>query len=285
MLTEYIGNVSLVEPGQVFVIGGKTVDAASRWQHQQITAFDSTTKTPFCSLLYFTRLDLNLMCGRKATDNVALRISMRFRDELVVRNTRELEEWGEGEISQNLMHANVKNPIVAGEKFKIYILMDDTKFHIAFNNEAYCTYNYRVPVEDIRTIKLDYDVQEVTQVDHRTVYPSPMPVLQHEEPRMVFSNNVPRLFRPGELKRAYAYSEVAIDRSTYLVLGHVIVITGIPYGNPKGWFFIRFTEGASNKQAYHISVRFDPHFLVVRNSMNDNSVYVFHPHHTIIECN
>lgn len=33
MLTEYIGNVTLVEPGQVFVIGGKTVDAASRWQH------------------------------------------------------------------------------------------------------------------------------------------------------------------------------------------------------------------------------------------------------------
>lgn len=30
MLTEYIGNVNPVESGQVFVVGGKTIDAAAR---------------------------------------------------------------------------------------------------------------------------------------------------------------------------------------------------------------------------------------------------------------
>lgn len=51
-----------------------------------------------------------------------------------------------------------------------------------------------------------------------------------------------------------------------------MVITGIPYGNPKGWFFVRFTEGATKKQALHISARFDPHFMMIRNSMNENSM-------------
>ena len=54
--------------------------------------------------------------------------------------------------------------------------------------------------------------------------------------------------------------------------GHVIVITGIPYGNPKGWFLIKFTEAASKRQALHFSVRFEPYFIVVRNSMNENNV-------------
>lgn len=31
MLTEYIGNVNPVESGQIFVIGGKTIDAATRF--------------------------------------------------------------------------------------------------------------------------------------------------------------------------------------------------------------------------------------------------------------
>lgn len=52
-------------------------------------------------------------------------------------------------------------------------------------------------------------------------------------------------------------------------LGHVVVVTGIPYGNPKGWFHLRFTEGVLKKQALHISVRFE-YTEVVRNSMNDS---------------
>lgn len=55
-------------------------------------------------------------------------------------------------------------------------------------------------------------------------------------------------------------------------LGDVIVITAIPYGSPKGWFIIKFTEAASKRQAFHMSVRFEPHFAVVRNSMDDNEV-------------
>lgn len=51
----------------------------------------------------------------------------------------------------------------------------------------------------------------------------------------------------------------------------MIVITAIPYGNPKGWFIISFTEAASKRQALHISVRFAPDFVVVRNTKNENN--------------
>lgn len=53
-------------------------------------------------------------------------------------------------------------------------------------------------------------------------------------------------------------------------VGHVMVITAIPFGNPRGMFAIWFTEGATKKQALNFNVRFDPHYDVVRNAMNDD---------------
>ena len=138
----------------------------------------------------------------------------------------------------------------AGQIFKFYISLCDAKFYIAVNNVEFCTYDYRMPVDLIRTVQLKYDLQFVTQVDQRSIYPTPHPPIQFDDARNIFSNDVPRPFKPG----------------------HVMVITGIPYGNPKGWFYIRFNEAASKRQALHFSVRFDPHFVVVRNSMNENSV-------------
>lgn len=49
-----------------------------------------------------------------------------------------------------------------------------------------------------------------------------------------------------------------------------MIVTGIPSGNPKGWFELRFTEGATQKQALHFNARFEPHNIVVRNSQTDD---------------
>lgn len=49
-----------------------------------------------------------------------------------------------------------------------------------------------------------------------------------------------------------------------------MIITGIPYGNARGMFVIRFTEGLTKKEALHFNARFDPEYVVVRNSMGDN---------------
>lgn len=87
---------------------------------------------------------------------------------------------------------------ISGEIFKFYILIGDSKFHIAINDKAYCKYDFRMPVEEIRTIQLDYDLQLVTQIDHRSTYPNPFPPIQCEDSRCIFSNDVPSKFRPGK---------------------------------------------------------------------------------------
>ncbi|GAB0099225.1 Galectin [Sergentomyia squamirostris] len=224
MLTHFSGNIfCTVEPGHIFVIGGKTLDGAAK-------------------------VDINLSSGKSEEAPVPLTLSVRFHENIIVRNTSyEDGSWGEEERDDNLDPFAVPNPLIAGENFKVYILVGDSKFHIAVNGRPYCTYMFRTSLEDIRAIIVTNDVQVVNQVDHRQSYPTPHPLLQYDEPRLAFTNDVPKPFSPG----------------------HIIVITAIPYGNPRGLFIIRFTEGETKKQALHFNPRFDPQ-VVVRNSMNDN---------------
>lgn len=167
---------------------------------------------------------------------------------------------------------------VSGEIFKIYILVGDQQFHIGINNQQYCRYTYRLPIESIRTIQLQYDLQFVTQIDHRSIFPFPHPPVQYDDTRNIFSNDFPKRFKYGtvnDICKRHMFGDVLgrnDTRSLFLIIfqGHVIIITGIPYGNPKGWFQIKFTEAASKRQALHMSTRFEPQFAVVRTSMNEN---------------
>ena len=88
--------------------------------------------------------------------------------------------------------------VLLGEIFKFYILIGDQQFHIAVNNRPFCTYAYRLPAESIRTIQLKYDLQFVTQVDHRAVFPTPHPPVQFDDARNIFSNDVPKPFKCGK---------------------------------------------------------------------------------------
>lgn len=148
----------------------------------------------------FHRLDLNLRTSKSDDEDVILNVSVRFHDNCIVRNTWHNGEWQEEERDENLDQTVVDhpNPVVAGEIFKFYILIGDQKFHIAVNNQSYCTYAYRLPVETIRTIQLNYDLQFVTQVDQRSAFPFPFPPVQFDDPRNVFSNDYPRPFKNGE---------------------------------------------------------------------------------------
>lgn len=88
--------------------------------------------------------------------------------------------------------------VFTGQIFKFYILMCDLKFYIAVNNSEFCTYDYRMPVDLIRTVQLKYDLQFVTQVDHRSTFPTPHPPVQFDDARNIFSNDVPQPFKSGE---------------------------------------------------------------------------------------
>lgn len=77
--------------------------------------------------------------------------------------------------------------------------MGDLCFHISINGNPYCTFMYRLPIQEIRTIFIDKDIQTIRQIDHRTSFPSPYPMIQCDpEPGIIFSNDVAKRFKPGK---------------------------------------------------------------------------------------
>jgi hypothetical protein len=155
------------------------------------------------------------------------------------------QSWGDEEVDENLLSS--PNPIISGWDFKVYILAGDERFHVAINEQPFCTYNYRLPLEMIHAIQVLGDLQRIYQVDHRRAYPSPWPLIQEDAKRgQEISADVPRPYMPG----------------------HVIVIHAIPSGNPNGNFIIKFNEGSTKRQMFHISARFNQR-ITVANSMNE----------------
>lgn len=224
MITEFTGNLFCPpEPGHVLVFGGKTIDAAER-------------------------LDIELRAGKAFDDDVLLLISIRFRSDTVVRNAKIHGVWGDDETLERVDPMVTSNPIAAGDRFRVYILVAADRFHIALNDMHYCTFPFRGELGDVRTVKIYKDVQMVNRIDHRRVYPSPCPLIQNTDETLSFSNDVPNVFSAG----------------------HVIIITAIPYGNPKGRFVISFYERDTKKQAFHFNPRFEPTNVVIRNSNKDD---------------
>lgn len=84
-----------------------------------------------------------------------------------------------------------------GEQFKVYILLGDHRFHIAINDESYCTYIFRLSIDLIKTIEVTKDLQSIVQIDHRSMYPIPFPAIQVDDNKIEFSNDIPRKFAPG----------------------------------------------------------------------------------------
>lgn len=221
MISNYSGNLhGPVEVGHIFVIAGKTIDAA-------------------------TNFAVNLACGKSTEADIPLHISVRFHNESIIRNTLQEGSWGEEENDENLLSA--PNPIISGCYFKFYILVADDKFHIAINEQPFCTYNFRMPLEEIHAINIVGDVQCVTRVDHRRAYPSPWPMIQEDIKTDTFSSDAPRQYMPG----------------------HVMIITAMPSGNPAGSFGFRFTDGATKKQVFHMGVRFHQRATIF-NGMTDS---------------
>lgn len=228
MLTHYAGTLGFpVEVGQIIVIGGHVINGA-------------------------TKLEINLAGKKIENVDIPLQILVNFIENTISRNTKTAEnDWGKPEINENLYESEPKfNPLTCGERFQFYILVGDEKFHISINGINFCTYKYRMPLNVIRSIIVCRDVQSVHQIDHRQIYPSPRPIVQFDNPVMVFSNDTPKQFTEG----------------------HVVIVTGIPYGNPRGMFLIRLTEEENlKKEILHFNPRFENEIVVRTHALGDGT--------------
>lgn len=205
----------LPSTGHVFIVSGKTTFNAQKF-------------------------NVSLMCGKAPNSDIALMLFCNFGDGKLVRSSLVNGNWSNSEDSSSL-----SNPAQRGEEFTFHILVGDDRFHVSVNGQAFCTYNFKTPTKEIRAISVSGDVENVTQVDHRLVFPSIYPLVNNDTSDVTYSGIIPRKFKPG----------------------HVSIISGVVTGNPQGEFVIFFLENDSNRQLIHFNPRFD-HQDVVINTMN-----------------
>lgn len=109
MITQFSGNLSCpVEIGHSFVVCGRSVDGASR-------------------------IDINLTQGKMGGCPVPLHLSIRFHEDIILRNTKIEEDWGDEERDDNLHGLTTPNPIIPG--LKKYLL-----FYFYFISSIYIFY-------------------------------------------------------------------------------------------------------------------------------------------------
>lgn len=184
------------------------------------------------------RIDIELLSGNSHgidSGDIQFHMSARFlaNDTSIVRNTHVRGVgWQKEERRENLIPFNTAlNPIKKGGDFKVVLFIDQSAFLMSIDDKPFCTYAHRLPIVGIQQIKITRDVDEIYQVNQRSAQPNLWPALKTN----TFQSFAPRQFNPG----------------------NVIVITGMPQGNPNGDFTINFYDG-SNKQRIHFHIRVYP---------------------------
>lgn len=208
--------------GHAFIISGKTSYDAQK----------------FC---------VSLACGKAGNSDIALMLVVNIAEGKIVRSSLINGNWTDGECDENLT-SKISNPIKHGEKFTMYILAGDSCFNLSINGVTFCTYKFKLAPKDIRAISLTGDVETVTQMDHRLVFPSLYPLVNNDTPDLVFSGFIPRKYEPG----------------------HVVLISGVASGNPQGEFVIMFFENDSCRQIIHLNPRFDQQSVVINTMHGDD---------------
>ncbi|XP_055390538.1 32 kDa beta-galactoside-binding lectin [Condylostylus longicornis] len=193
------------------------------------------------------RFKINLRTSKLPTSDIGLQLHAKFTEDIIIRRTMINEEWLDEERVENLDDNTALNPIVSGDFFVICIFAGENSFHISVNNRPYCIYNYRLPIENIHCIEICEQIQTIKQVDHRASYPYAWPPIQTIWNKVQFNHDVPIMFLPG----------------------HIILLTGLCFGSPKGWFTIKFFEAGTKRELLHFNPRF-PNQVVVRNAMKPN---------------
>uniref|UniRef100_A0A182HMY2 Galectin n=2 Tax=Anopheles arabiensis TaxID=7173 RepID=A0A182HMY2_ANOAR len=194
------------------------------------------------------RVEVGFQTDKTPDADALLHLSVRYEGQRIVRTARLGGQWqpaADDVPDEAGATARMLQRLVPGKVFTLYVLVGDQQFHVALGGTPVGTYPIRGPLADIKAITITRDVHQVLSVDHRQSFPVPYPALQGDDgTAYYFSNDVPKPFLPG----------------------HIIILTAIPYGNPRGGFILKFNENGSKRQALHFNPRFDPHYVVVRNS-------------------
>ncbi|KAG5672860.1 hypothetical protein PVAND_002949 [Polypedilum vanderplanki] len=211
-----------VKVGHVFVISGYSNDHANS-------------------------LSVLLSTGKSNDANVALSLVSNFSQNRIIRSAFVNGSFVGEETSDN-MNLMCENPmpLKVGQQFTFCILVGDDRFHIAINDNPFCTYKYQMPVQQIRSLIVMGDVESLVKVNHMQMFPYIFPNIRSDYDELAFEGFIPREYSPGSL----------------------VTVGGIVNGKSDGEFTIMFVEDETTRQLVHFNVRFDEQ-CVVMNSMVD----------------
>lgn len=209
-------------------------------------AFNVSGKTSYDA----QKFSVSLACGKTGNCDIALMLVVNIAEGKIVRSSLVNGSWSNSECEENLS-SNVANPIRRGDVFNIYVLVGDSCYNVSINGAAFCSYKFKQPPKEIRAISVSGDIETVTQLDHRLVFPKIYPLVNHDTPDVVFSSFIPRKYEPGQ----------------------VTLVSGTAIGNPQGEFVIMFFENDSCRQLIHMNPRFDQQSVVI-NTMHGDDEWV-----------
>ncbi|CAK5094061.1 unnamed protein product [Meloidogyne enterolobii] len=105
-------------------------------------------------LLPGNRVNFNLY---KTNNDIALHISIRYSEGIIVRNSMISNQWGDQEIEGSL-------PLAKNEIFDLTIINEQANFLILFNGKKFCNFVHRSQNFDIETLEVDgtFELHTVT---------------------------------------------------------------------------------------------------------------------------
>lgn len=136
------------------------------------------------------RFMLNLQTGPNQGDDIALHLSFRFPEGLVVLNTLRGGNWESEERHHSL-------PVAHGQYFQMLIYVKHNKFKIAFNGVHFADFHHRMPLEAVAFVGAEGQVQ-INNVNGVRLPNEPDDVVY--SPENPFVHHVGSIF-PGRLIR------------------------------------------------------------------------------------
>jgi Galactoside-binding lectin len=147
-------------------------------------------------------------------------IQANLKQKLITINAYEERHWSESVIVPSSL-------LEDGKSFKFYVYASDLAFKISLNGIHMANFACQPMLNKITRIWIIGDLEKISQVDHRRTFPIPWPPVQDDK-NFAFSCDVPMRFSPGS----------------------AIIINMRVGGSPKGSFYFRFNEYASQRMLF-----------------------------------
>ncbi|XP_008555372.1 galectin-9 [Microplitis demolitor] len=119
---------------------------------------------------YSTRFAINLTCHQ--TGNIAFHLNPRLDRGYIVRNSKIKGYWNEEETCSPFISCN--GLVSRNSYFHLVIFCSSKEFYVSINGEHFCTFTYRLPLENITHLEYDGEVEDVRLcVKNLYIYPDP----------------------------------------------------------------------------------------------------------------